>query len=88
MRRLRLVVGTAMVAQAMVARAATACPVCVSETGVQLRAMLAVDPGWHFAATIAPIPVLIAAVAGVRFATPWLSRERGLRDVVTRRERI
>jgi hypothetical protein len=89
MTRLSLAVGVAMMAQAMFARAATACPVCVSETGVQIRAMLAVDPVWHFAATLAPIPVLIVAVAGLRFATPWLLKERGHRDVdVARREPI
>jgi hypothetical protein len=83
------VVGAATVAHAMAASAATACPVCVSGTGVQLRAMLAFDPIWHFAATIAPIPVLILAVAGVRFATPWLLKARGHHDAdVARREPV
>jgi hypothetical protein len=68
--------GAATVAQAAVARAATACPVCASETGDRIRAMLTLDPVWHFAVTIAPLPLLIAAVAAVRFATPWLSKER------------
>jgi len=88
MTRLRLAAGAAIAVHAMVARAATACPVCVSDTGVQIRAMLTVDPVWHFAATIAPIPVLLVVVAGVRIATPWILRERGDRDVVARREPI
>ena len=82
MKRLRLAVGAATAAQATIARAATACPVCVSETGAQLRAMLALDPVWYFAATVAPIPLLIAAVAAVRFATPWILKERGHVDDV------
>lgn len=83
-RRFRLAVGAALVAQALFARVATACPVCESETGVQLRAMLAADSAWHLAVTIAPVPALIAAVVGVRFATPWLLKERGGRDAARR----
>jgi hypothetical protein len=67
---------TTVVAQAVLTSAAIACPVCVSETGAQIRAMLATDPLWHFAAIVAPIPILFAAVAVVRLATPWLLRAK------------
>jgi hypothetical protein len=89
MRWLRFAVPAGILAQGWVARAGYACPVCVSDTGVQVRALLAADPAWHVAATIAPIPALIIAVFALRLAVPWLSNAGGRRDVGTsRREPI
>jgi hypothetical protein len=71
MTRFRLILA-AMAWQAMTASAAGACPFCVSDTAAQVRGMLADDPVWHLAVTLAPIPVLGAAVALVRRLAPWL----------------
>jgi hypothetical protein len=71
----RVAIVSALAAPAL-ATAAAACPLCVSDTGRQIRAMMAADPAWHLGVTLAPIPVLIAVVLLVRFATPLLVGDR------------
>ena len=75
MSRIR-VAARAMAIVPAVASTAAGCPVCVSDTGVQIRAMVAADPVWHMAVTAAPIPAILAVVALVRFATPFILREK------------
>jgi hypothetical protein len=59
---------------------AGACPVCLSETGVQVRALLVADFWSNLAATFAPVPVLVACVGALRAATPWLVGTRSTDD--------
>ena len=55
--------------------AAAACPMCGSDTGWQLRALLAGDFVWNLAVTLAPIPILAALVGLVWLAAPWIVGE-------------
>jgi hypothetical protein len=48
----------------------------VSETGIQLRAMLVAAPLWHLGVTIAPIPVMLATLGLVRVVLPTLLEDR------------
>jgi hypothetical protein len=56
--------------------AGSACPVCSSDTGLQIRA-LAFGPDFprYLAATLAPAPLLLGLVAGARLLAPWLLRK-------------
>ena len=66
------------------AGAASACPVCSSDQGVQVRALLR-EGGWRdLAATLAPVPALLAGVVAVRLATPRLTS--GSSDAAARRD--
>jgi uncharacterized BrkB/YihY/UPF0761 family membrane protein len=50
---------------------ATACPVCGSETGVQVRAAIFGNNFLRDAArTLAPAPLLVGAVAAIYFGAP------------------
>jgi hypothetical protein len=55
----------AFVLLAVLSSGASACPLCGTETGAQVRA-LAFGPDFlrHLAATLAPVPILLALVAG------------------------
>jgi hypothetical protein len=55
---------------------ASACPICDTETGVAVRAGIVEDFPVHFLATIAPFPVLIAAVALLHHGFPSSRRFR------------
>jgi hypothetical protein len=57
----------ALVALALaLAAPASACPVCTSERGVELRARLRETVWRDLAATLAPAPILLALVGAVR----------------------
>jgi hypothetical protein len=64
---------------------AAACPVCVSENGLQIRAMLREDVWRNLAVTFAPVPALLGLVGAVRLATPWLA-SGGRADAAARRD--
>jgi hypothetical protein len=49
---------------------ASACPICDTETGVAVRTGIVENFSTHFLATIAPFPVLIAAVALLHWGAP------------------
>jgi hypothetical protein len=52
---------------------AEACPVCNSDTGLQIRALaFGPDLARYLGATLAPVPLLVAAVIGAAYAGPWL----------------
>jgi hypothetical protein len=55
---------------AFVATPAIACPICDTETGVAVRAGIVENFSTHLFATIAPFPVLIAAVALLHWGVP------------------
>jgi hypothetical protein len=63
---------------------ASACPVCASDDGLQIRAMLREGVWRNLAATLAPAPALMLLVGAVRLATPWLTG--GGADAAARRD--
>lgn len=67
-----LIVSVALV----VAPAGSACPVCNSDNGLQVRELVKANFLWTLAATSAPFPVFALSVAAVRKATPWLVGRR------------